>query len=139
VVLVESGVHLFGVTIGAVPIQGDADMADEVTQTRLVVRSNAFLRVAVCCSRRNAKPYMRARATATGCGPITSSQVGIRAAGPTVSAAKSGVRRKSLPKACPTALEAAIVRARRRRATPRRSSKEIRRCYADGGRLGLAR
>ncbi len=48
VVLVESGVHLFGVTIGAVTIQGDADMADEFTQTRLVVPSNTFLGVAAC-------------------------------------------------------------------------------------------
>ena len=48
VVLVESGVHLFGVTIGPVTIQGDADMPDEFTQTRLVVTGNTFLRVAVC-------------------------------------------------------------------------------------------
>ena len=47
VVLVESGVHLFGVTIGAVTIKGDADMADEFAQTRLVVPTNTFLGFAV--------------------------------------------------------------------------------------------
>ena len=49
-VVVESGVHLFGVTIGAVTIQSAVDMADEFTQTRLVVRSDTFLRVAVCAA-----------------------------------------------------------------------------------------
>jgi hypothetical protein len=47
VVLVQSGVHLFGVAIGAVAIQRGTDMLDEAAQTRLVVRSDMFLRVAV--------------------------------------------------------------------------------------------
>jgi len=46
-VVLESGVHLFGVTIGAVTIKGDADMADEFAQTRLVVPTNTFLGFAV--------------------------------------------------------------------------------------------
>ena len=50
VVPVESRVHLFSVTIGAVTIQGDANMRDEFTQTRLVVPSNTFLRVAACAA-----------------------------------------------------------------------------------------
>jgi hypothetical protein len=50
VVMVKGGVHLLGITIGPVKIQGDADMPDEFTQTRLVVRSNTFLRVAACAA-----------------------------------------------------------------------------------------
>ena len=44
-VLVKGGVHPFGITVGAVMIQGDADMLDQLTQARLVVRGNTFLRV----------------------------------------------------------------------------------------------
>lgn len=49
-VLVKGGVHLFGITIGAVMIQGDCDMLDEFTQARLVVRGNTRLRVAACAA-----------------------------------------------------------------------------------------
>jgi hypothetical protein len=48
--VVESRVHLFGVTIGAVTIQGDTDLPDEFMQTRLVVRSNTLLRVSACAA-----------------------------------------------------------------------------------------
>jgi hypothetical protein len=47
VIVVQGGVHLFGVTIDAVTIQRDADVLDEFVQARLVVRSDMFLRVAV--------------------------------------------------------------------------------------------
>jgi hypothetical protein len=68
VVLVKGSVHLFGITIGAVMVQGDADMLDEFTQTRLVVRGNTFLRVpAGTAHAHNAKACTRARATG-GCG-----------------------------------------------------------------------
>jgi hypothetical protein len=46
VILVQSGVHLFGVTITAVTIQRDGDTLDEFAQTRLVIRSDIFVRVA---------------------------------------------------------------------------------------------
>ena len=68
VVLVESRVHLFGVTIGAVTIQGDADMPDEFTQTSRSTQQHVPARCGVCCSRRNAKPCTRDRATAAGRG-----------------------------------------------------------------------
>ena len=65
VVLVQSGVHLFGVTIGAVTIERGTDMFDESAQTRLVVHGDVFLGVAVCAAhavdanaRRSKRPPM---------------------------------------------------------------------------------
>ena len=45
-ILVQRGIHLFDITIGAVTIQGDGEMLDEFAQTGLVVPSNMFLGVA---------------------------------------------------------------------------------------------
>ena len=58
-VLVKGGVHLFGIPSGVVVIQGDCDMLDEFTKTRLVVRGNTFLRTAACAAHTAALSHTR--------------------------------------------------------------------------------
>ena len=89
-VLVESGVHLFGVTIGAVPIQGDGDMVDEFTQTRLVVRSNTFLGFAACAVHAATLGHVCDTGHRHRVWPAHQSQVDIRTAGPPESLRQSG-------------------------------------------------